>query len=99
MANFDREDLEYTSQAGLYEPEDIAPVEDERDISTLRQLKRDADELRRVAGDMNSIDLQHPKLSAEQQVFAYQFALQFLEPHLAKIDSAVKRVKQQGRGK
>lgn len=97
MADFDREDLAYTSQAGLYEETD-APVDDQRDISTLRDLKKQADNLRAIAGSNESLDLKHETLSVEQQLFAYQFALEFLQPLTTTIDNAIDKVNKQGRG-
>ena len=98
MADFDREDLPYTSQAGLYEATD-APVDDQRDISALRAIKKLANELKATAGSSASLDLKHEKLTVEQQLFAYQFALEFLEPLTTTIDNAIDKVNKQGGGK
>jgi hypothetical protein len=97
MADFDREDLAYTSQAGLYEETD-APVDDQRDISALRSIKKQANQLKAIAKSTESLDLKHPKLTVEQQLFAYQFALEFLDTLTTTIDNAVDKVNKQGRG-
>lgn len=97
MADFDREDLPYTSQAGLYE-ETEAPVDDQRDISALRAIKKQADALYEIAASNESLDLQHKTLTVEQQVFAYQFALEFLSPLTTTIQNAIDKVNKQGRG-
>lgn len=98
MADFDREDLAYTSQAGLYEETD-APVDDQRDISALRTIKKLAVQLKATASSNESLDLKHKTLTVEQQLFAYQFALEFLEPLTTTIDNAIDKVNKQGGGK
>ena len=97
MADFDREDLAYTSQAGLYE-ETEAPVSDQENLSALRAIKKQADQLTAIAGSNESLDLKHPKLTVEQQLFAYQFALEFLSPLTTTITNAIDKVNKQGRG-
>lgn len=97
MADFDREDLAYTSQAKLYE-ETEAPVADERDLSALKTIKKQADILKEKAKDMNSLVLGDKQLSVETQIHGYQFALDFLEPLLSTIDNAVDKVNKQGGG-
>ena len=97
MADFDREDLAYTSQAGLYE-ETEAPVNDQSDLSALRNIKKQAEALRATASSTNSLILGDKKLSLEVQLFGFQFAMDFLEPLLETIDSAVDKVNKQGRG-
>lgn len=52
-----------------------ASTQDEDDFSTLKQVLQLVEEAEADCGDMNKIDLAHPKLSADQQVLAYQFAL------------------------
>jgi len=95
--DFDREDLPYTSQAGLYEDTE-APVDDQRDLSALRAIKKQADALRKTAGSTNSLVLGNKELPVETQIFGYQFALDFLEPLITTIDNAVDKVNKQGRG-
>lgn len=98
MADFDREDLPYISQAGLYEETD-APVNDQRDLSALRTLKRQADQLREKAKSTNTLVLGNPELPVETQLFGYQFAMDFLDPLLKTIDNAIDKVNKQGGGK
>lgn len=98
MADFDREDLAYTSQAGLYEETD-APVDDQRDISALRTIKKQAEDLRKTADSNGSLILGDKDLPIETQLFGYQFAMTFLDPLLKTIDSAVDKVNKQGGGR
>ena len=54
-----------------------APVSDrdEEDFSTIVRLLEIINEAEAECGDMNIIDPSHPKLNSDQQVVAYQFAL------------------------
>lgn len=98
MADFDREDLAYTSQAGLYE-ETEAPVNDQRDSSALREIKKQADGMKETAKSINSVVMGNPELPIEAQILGYQFALDFLEPLIETIDNAIEKVNKQGGGK
>jgi len=97
MADFDREDLAYTSQAGLYEETD-APVSDQSDLSALRAIKKQADAMKETAKSTNSLVLGNKEMPVETQIFGYQFALDFLEPLITTIDNAIDKVNKQGRG-
>lgn len=98
MADFDREDLVYTSQAGLYEETD-APVDDQRDLSTLRAIKKQADEMKAVAKSTDSLVIDDKAVSLKTQLFGYQFALDFLEPLIVTIDNAIDKINKQGGGR
>lgn len=98
MANLaDREDLQYTTQATLYE-DDTAPSVDEADLSALKRIKNLVDEAVVTATNVRSIDLKNETLTGEQQIFAYQFALEFLDPIKVAIDSAIDKVNKQNTG-
>lgn len=98
MADFDRADLDYTSQAGLYE-ETEAPVNDQRDSSALREIKKQADGMKETAKSINSVVMGNPELPIEAQILGYQFALDFLEPLIETIDNAIEKVNKQGGGR
>lgn len=52
-----------------------ASDQDEQDFSTIRRLLEIIEEAEAKCGDMKQLDPAHPKLSADQQLLAYQFAL------------------------
>lgn len=93
----DREDLPYTSQAGLYEDKN-ASSKDEADLPALQRALKIVEEAEAEARDMLSIDLKHPKLTGDQQIFAYQFALEkLILPFKSTVAAAIDTVKNQNK--
>ena len=70
-------DLPYRSPVGIGVAA-IATDEDEADISTIGNILRIFEEAKATCSDMNALNLDDPKLTTDQQVFAYQFALNTL---------------------
>lgn len=54
---------------------ETASTQDEDDYSTILEIGRLIEEAEARCGDMNQLDPKHPKLNADQQLEAYQFAL------------------------
>ena len=72
---------------------ETASTQDEDDYSTLKEVLRLVDEAEADCGDMNKIDPAHPKLSADQQLLAYQFALnELILPLKSLVEGAINDV-------
>lgn len=69
----DREDVDYRTDG--FAPIELDVPEDNLTAGSLQLLLDIFNVGASKCSDMNSIDLKHSKLTAEQQVFAYQFAL------------------------
>ena len=70
--------------------------QDDEDYSTLRNVLQILEEAEGGCGDVNSVDLKHPTLTAEQQIAAMQYALnEFILPAKASIISAINDVETQ----
>lgn len=77
----------------------IASNQDDEDFSTITEILRLVEEAEGACGDMNTIDQKHPKLSAEQQLVAYQFALnELVLPLKALIVSTINDVREKRKG-
>lgn len=72
---------------------------DEADQSTLESILKIIVDARAKCGDMHTIDLEHPSLNADQQVLAYQFALnEIIDPIEATVTSTINDIKLKQRG-
>ncbi len=100
MAFGDNEDEEIPVRSPVrVETAPLATPQDEDDYSTLKALLQLVEEAEATCGDMNSIDQKHPKLSAEQQVVAYQFALnELVLPFKATVISTIKDIEEKRKG-
>ena len=100
MGRLDNEDEEIPVRSPVsVETAPIATAQDDEDYSTLKSVLQDIEEAEATCGDMNTLDLAHPKLSTDQQVEAYQFALnELILPLKAKIISTIGDVELKRKG-
>ena len=74
MARPEDNNVPYRSPVEVGEA-DIASTQDEEDFSTLIKVLQDINEAKDKCSSMSALNLDDPKLTTDQQVFAYQFAL------------------------
>lgn len=66
---------------------------DEEDYSTIRELLKIVEEAEGGCGDVLAVNLEHPNLSAEQQIAAMQYCLkEFILPAKALLLSTINDV-------
>jgi hypothetical protein len=68
------EEIPYRSNVDATPADRVLP-EDEEDFTTLKQVFVIIADAKKKASNISTIDLKHPVLTAEQQIAAYQFAL------------------------
>jgi hypothetical protein len=85
----------FSLQASVGEAPKVTP-QDEADYSTIARIKEIVVGSIADCSDIRIIDLNHPKLSAEQQVLAYQFVLEnTLLPLQATIETTIDNINSQ----
>jgi len=101
MAFGDHEDEDIPVRSPVDTKVEVAPTalpRDEEDYSTIVELLKIIEEAEGGCGDVLAVDLKHPKLSAEQQIAAMQYALtEFILPAKALMISRINDVEEQRR--
>lgn len=92
------ENFDYRSGVDVPIADNVSP-QDEEDFSTLKHLVRIVQDTKAKCASMNLIDTEHPKLSSDQQVIAYQFCLnELVLPFEQSLMDAIGSVKRKQRG-